>query len=323
MADGIAIIGAGMAGATCARTLADAGVRVAVFDKGRSVGGRLAQRRSDGATFDHGAQYLTARDPALVAAVERWRAAGLVAGWPEAASSAGDPVLVGVPAMNAPVKDLLAGLAVTTGFRAAGIASVDGNWLVRGEDEVIHGPFAALVLAVPAPQAVDLLATVNQGRAAELVLRLGGVRMAPCWSAMAAFTGPLPVASSTLRGEGEIVWAARNSGKPGRDGPESWTIHAGPDWSRANLERRPEEVAPELLRAFAALAGIEPPVARHLAAHRWRFALVERPLGQPCLHDPALRLGLCGDWCLGPRVEAAFLSGRAMAAALAKGGAPL
>lgn len=38
----IAIIGAGMAGLTCARGLADAGLHPVVFDKGRGIGGRLA-----------------------------------------------------------------------------------------------------------------------------------------------------------------------------------------------------------------------------------------------------------------------------------------
>jgi hypothetical protein len=323
LAQQVAVIGAGMAGAACARTLTDAGWSVRVFDKGRSVGGRMAQRRVAAGTFDHGAQYLSAREPTFASVVSRWRKLGLAADWPEASSAGGDPVLVGVPAMNAPVKDLLTGIEVTAGLRVARIESVGGGWVVRGEDETDHGPFDALVLAVPAPQAVDLLATVAQGRAAELVPQLGAVRMAPCWSAMATFEDILPLRAATLRGKDDIVWAARNGSKPGRDGRECWTVHAGPAWSAANLERRPEEVAPDLLRAFAMLAGIDPPVPVHLEAHRWRFALVERPLGRPCLHDPALRLGLCGDWCLGPRVEAAYLSGRAMAAALANPGGPL
>jgi predicted NAD/FAD-dependent oxidoreductase len=42
----VAIIGAGMAGLSCARRLLAAGVRVDVFEKSRSTGGRLATRRS-------------------------------------------------------------------------------------------------------------------------------------------------------------------------------------------------------------------------------------------------------------------------------------
>ena len=89
------------------------------------------------------------------------------------------------------------------------------------------------------------------------------------------------------------------------------------------LERRPEEITPALLAAFAAFVPRALPPPTYQAAHRWRYALVERPLGEPCVWDPALRLGLCGDWCLGPRVEAAYLSGTALAAALVNDGSPL
>ena len=56
--------------------------------------------------------------------------------------------------------------------------------------------------------------------------------------------------------------------------------------------------------------------ADEIVAHRWRYALVEQAAGLPCLWDGAALLGACGDWCLGGRVEAAFDSGRALAACI-------
>ncbi len=315
----VAVIGAGMAGAACVRALADYGMAVRVFDKGRSVGGRLAQRRTPAGTFDHGAQYLGARDPEFAKQVTAWRERGLVADWPEAANAAGRPVTVGVPAMNAPVKALLDGLSVDTGFRVAALVQLGDGWAVRGEGGATQGPFAAVLLAVPAAQAVQLLETAGPERAVSLILRLGGVRMAPCWSLLVAFEEGLALEAPALRLDGTLAWAARNGSKPGRGGGECWTVHAGPAWSAEHLERSPDAIAPELLAAFAAETGIALPTPSYLAAHRWRYALVERPLGDSCIWDPAMQLGLCGDWCIGPRIEAAWLSGRAMAAALANG----
>ncbi|MEO0944486.1 MAG: FAD-dependent oxidoreductase, partial [Pseudomonadota bacterium] len=78
----IVIIGAGMAGIACARSLRAAGVPVRLIDKGRGIGGRVATRRAEVAdalvTFDHGAQYLdqseaAAQIAALVpGAVDHW-----------------------------------------------------------------------------------------------------------------------------------------------------------------------------------------------------------------------------------------------------------
>lgn len=316
----VAIIGAGMAGAACARALTDAGITVLLFDKGRSVGGRLAQRRVELGIFDHGAQYFRVRDPAFMAAIEGWRAQGIVTSWPGAAGSDGGDVWVGVPAMSAPVKALLADLPVATGSRITKFCYATGGWTLIGEDDRRDGPFAAVLVAVPAPQAADLLATAEESGAAALLLRLGGVRMAPCWSVMAAFAAPLAVSAPALRpAGGPLAWAARNGSKPGRGEGEAWTLHATPDWSRDRLECEPVEVASALLAAFAAALDGTLPDVTYLAAHRWRYAFAERPLGEPCLWDPALRIGLCGDWCLGPRVEAAFVSGQALATAVLAG----
>lgn len=324
----IAIVGAGLAGAACARALADAGMGVRLFDKGRSIGGRLAQRRVEQGVFDHGAQYLAARDPAFLVAVDGWRRQGIIADWPGVESSSGAPVLVGVPSMSAPVKALLADLPVATACRIEALRHATGGWVLVAEDGTRHGPFAAVVLAVPAPQSVSLLATAGEAVAAAMILRLGEVGIAPCWSALAAFAEPLGPSVPALRfADGPLAWAGRNASKPGRGTAETWTLHATPGWSASWLERDPVDVGQALLAGFGAHLGQTLPRASYLAAHRWRHALVERPLGEPCMWDPVSRLGLCGDWCLGPRVEAAFLSGLALAesvsASLANPTAPL
>jgi predicted NAD/FAD-dependent oxidoreductase len=90
-------------------------------------------------------------------------------------------------------------------------------------------------------------------------------------------------------------------------------LYAGPEWSARHREDDREQVAQALCDAFHALLGIQALPPSHVAAHRWRHALASRPLDQDCLFDPDLGLGACGDWCLGARVEAAFLSGAAMA----------
>jgi predicted NAD/FAD-dependent oxidoreductase len=310
----IAVVGAGMAGASCARALADAGHDVRLLDEGHAVGGRMAQLRTEAGIFDHGAQYLSVRDPRFAARTETWRAADILAPWPGVLSGEGSPVEIGIPAMSAPVGALLGDLPVATGAAVTKLARGEAGWKLELQDGTSHGPFGALVLAVPAPQAAALLGTVDLPQAAPLLVRLGGVTIEPCWTALAAFPAGLDLDRSAWRlAAGPLAWAACNASKPGRGGGECWTLHAGPAWSRERLERAPEEVAPLLLESFAGRLGRDLPEPTFLAAHRWRHALVTRPLGAPCLWEPATRLGLCGDWCLGPRVEAAFLSGLALA----------
>ncbi len=301
----VGILGAGMAGLACAEALRVAGLEVTLFDKGRAPGGRMSTRRvateAGEASFDHGAQYFTVRDPDFQARVARWQDAGFAAPW----AAAGADAWVGTPGMNAPVKRMAASARVHWSAQIDGISREDDGWRIAGER------FDAAVVATPAEQAGPLLAPWEAGFAAKAAQTIS----APCWTVMAAFAEPLPFTVDVLRAEGPIGWAARNSAKPGRSGPESWVVQAGPDWSRMHLEETPAEIVGPLLAALAARAGTPLPAPLTASAHRWRYAK-SGSAGDGLLWSAALRLGACGDWLIGPRVEAAWVSGHRLAAAL-------
>ena len=172
--------------------------------------------------------------------------------------------------------------------------------------------FDAVAVAVPAPQALTLLAP--HGRSFQ---RINEARMAPCWTAMMSFDAPVDAGAEVRRWTtGPLAWAACDSSKPARpDGPRCWVVHASRAWSREHLEDDAQDVAQWLWQEFhAAVGGLPTPAT--LRAHRWRHAFVEQPLGSPCIVDEESVVGACGDWCVAPRVEAAFDSGRALAHSL-------
>jgi photolyase PhrII len=309
----VAVIGAGIAGLSCARTLADHAYDVAVFDKGRSPGGRMATRRADGFEFDHGAQYFTARDACFRRHVESWRQDGLAGPWPDhGVGASGDQRFVGTPAMNAIAKHLAAELGVACGVRVGAVERHAAGWQLADADGTELGTWDAVVVATPAPQAVPLLAA-----APALAERAAQAAIDPCWAVLVGLAAPADADFTIARPEnGPLAWIARNSSKPGRSGGEAWVLHARHDWSAAHLEDAPEEVARRLLGTFARLLERSTLPVAHLSAHRWRYALASQPIGEPCLFDGALGIGACGDWCLAGRVEAAFLSGRALAGRL-------
>ena len=74
----VVVIGAGVAGLMAAQSLVKNGHDVVVLDKGRSPGGRLATRRIDDATLDHGAQFFTVRESSFESHVAEWIASGVV-----------------------------------------------------------------------------------------------------------------------------------------------------------------------------------------------------------------------------------------------------
>ena len=306
----IAVIGAGLAGLSCAQNLNTAGLDVTVFDKSRGLGGRLATRRADGLAFDHGAQYLTAQS----APFKRFVNANedTLASWtPHVDGERRDSDwLVGTPGMSSVGKALAEGIAVSKACRIIGLQRPGTNWHLTSEAGETFGPFARLAIAIPAPQAFELLLTASIE-----MPELNDVIMAPCWTLMLAFERSSGLDFDALRpSTGPIGWIARNDSKPGRDSTvEQWVVQAGPDWSRHHLENNAVEIEKDLLGAFQALAPVDLPPPVFSAAHRWRFALVEKPLGRPCLFEQDSGFGLAGDWCIAPRGEAAFESGVALA----------
>lgn len=324
----IAVIGAGVAGQSAASVLSGAGALVTVFDKGRGAGGRLATRRDGNWQWDHGAQYFTARDPALKALLAGLAAKGVVAPWGGqigtltpagfVPGSDAEPRFVGTPRMSALVAALGTGATVYD-IELREIAT-RGSMLTLTDRHGEHfGPYDAVVVATPAPQAVPLLA-LSPPVASQAAL----VETAPCWALMMAFDAPLGLGFDgafvdPALNHGMISWIARDSSKPGRPAGagETWVVHASPEWSAVNIEGAPEAIAALLHAGFNAVTGNTAP-PRAAIAHRWRHAMTTRPAGSNHLIDPTRPIGACGDWCLGARIEGAFLSGRSLGRAMAE-----
>ena len=134
--------------------------------------------------------------------------------------------------------------------------------------------------------------------------------MAPCWAVMLVPESPLglPFDGAFIHGQA-VGWAARQDSKPGRAPIEAWVLHATAQWTKAHWEMPSSGVIDALCEAFAASAGISPIKVSRSTAHRWRYALPTLPTDSRCLVDSALKIGACGDWCGGPRLEGAYLSG--------------
>lgn len=315
----IAVVGAGIAGLACARTLRDAGHDVRVFEKSRSVGGRMATRRTDRGTFDHGAQYFTVRDPVFRRAIDGWLGAGVIA--PYAGRIVGlqsgvttslshdEQRYVAVPQMNAVCRALAADTEVVFECTVTAVTPGEDGWRVSW-DEGGDSRFDALVLAVPAIQALPLCSAVPA-----LGSQAGNGHHAPCWAVMMQYEQPLPVSfDAAFVSNATVGWVMRDASRPGRAAGERWVLHATADWSKTHLEDDAATVASKVIEAFHAAAGISAKTVE-ARAHRWRYAL-SPGLNVGCLWDRQHRIGACGDWCADGRIEGAYLSGLALGAEL-------
>lgn len=319
----IAVIGAGLAGSVAARKLAEAGLDVTIFDKGRSVGGRMATRRTARTQFDHGAQYFTASDDQFQSQVEAWCQQGVAAVWNGpfvvfddgrlTGPAGGPPRYVGCPDMKAPSRQLCHELRVNTDTPIESI-TVELSGQVRLHTQTATlGAFDSVVLALPPAQAEPLAsAWTDLSPAAAACMR-------PCWSVMLTLRNPIAEWSGAFVNGGPLRWMARNNTKPRRTSDvEAIVLHADYDWSEQHVDDNPEIIIEALIAAADHLLpglrqGIE-----SVDAHRWLYAAGEADCTQRYLADRDVQCVVCGDWLAGSKVQGAYLSGLAGAAALSQ-----
>lgn len=329
--DSVIIVGAGVSGLACARALLDAGRKVVVLERGRGVGGRCATRRLDGVPFDFGATFLHGRAPAFLAALSSVPGAAL-RGWPTMVSGQGQPCqptaftpgeqrmgfAEGVVAFP---RHLAEGVDVRLEQRVTRIESAGSRVLLEtaGGDE--HQS-SVVVLALAAEQTRGLLQTMAtpfpEVRAATALLGLAHSQATLALMALYPAEAPSVPWQVCFPQESRVLQLIANETSKRDTGQRrAFVFQARPSWSREHLEdpEWPTALLAEAARVVGPWAAS--PVAT--SAHRWTWARNGRDselAGPMLLPLPEGGLvGVCGDrFAPGAGVEAAFLSGRALAA---------
>ena len=302
----VAVVGAGIAGAACARALLAGGVAVQVLDRGHAAGGRLASRTLSGRAVDTGASYCTARDERFVEVVDDWVRRGIARPWTDTFHVAGPeglreaksgPLRYGAPGgLRSLVEDLLDGTPVRleTPVTAVGPGpTVDGT------------AYDAVVVAMPDPQAARLLDPSLADEAAAVATRTWEpvLALAAGWDTRTwddAFDGCF------VDGSDVLGWVADDGRRRG-DGAPVLVAHSTAPFAAAHLDD-PQAATDAMVRATSAVVGVDrPPAWTHV--HRWSSARPAEPR-DALFHLGPARVGLCGDGWGSPKVETAYLSGR-------------
>ncbi len=315
----IAILGSGIAGLSAARELRRHGLEAVLFEKSRGVGGRMSTRYAGDWEFDHGAQYFTVQDTefrtelnAAIAAgvVTPWQAKGLHLKAGELSADTGRDRFIAQPRMNSLPKFWARDLDVRLGKRVTGVQRAD-NWAISFEDGGSTSGFDGVISTLPPAQAKAILPSPY--------LKSGIVKSADmhvCFCLMIGLSQGLNLGWDTLRVKDlPIDWIAINNAKPGRpQGLGTVVVHSEAVWSDAHAEADRGWVQQMMLDTASALLGINLKNAPHIALHRWLYASNKASPNIPCVKGGD-GFVVAGDWCLGGRVQGAWLSGKAAAQA--------
>ena len=312
------IVGAGIAGAHCAGTLAAAGWEVDVFDKARGAGGRLSTRRMEQGWATLGTPFISAKRDPFRSQLREWVRQGWLAPvrgdiWQGRATvSWGQAQLKNHyrPTIEPSqlVRQLLGDARLHT---LARVAALRPRTIIL-EDGQAMGDYDCIVCSVPVPQAIPLLDALPLLRE-----RLGEVRYRPIWSFLMRWEGG-PAADVIKFDDHLLNLAVRQT----TDGPGLWAVHSSHEFAETYLEASFEEASTRAASALMGLLGLTWPVEVE-AAHLWRHARPESTIGGFWLGDRENRVALIGDGIAGVGVERAWESGLRLAQALIQSKAEL
>ena len=311
----IAIIGAGLAGLNLARLLGEL-ADVIVFEKSNKLGGRLSTLSEQGFSFDHGAQFFTAKNPAFQTfvkeledhhAAEQWNARFVELKFDEIQSERtwdkDFPHYVGSPAMNSIAQYLARNIDIRFNQTITGIKKIKANWLLETANSEI-GPFDWLIIAIPAEQANDLLPKNLSPK-----MMLQDLKMQPCFTLMLGyeienfFDWDAAFVSDSI-----LSWVSVNSSKPNRGKPLSIIAMSTNEWANQNLSKSDSIIINEMLKELAKISGKTLNEASFIKLKRWKYANAFKQEQALEIIDYPLKLAFCGDWCISGRIESAFMS---------------
>lgn len=315
----VVIIGAGLSGLSCARTLREAGVPVVILEKSRSFGGRCATRLWEGHVVDHGVLFFEESQTTFTAAARAVAAADLT----DLTAPVVDASGAEIPSQgrrythragaNRLAKALAEGIDLRHEHLVENLQALpEGAWQVGVANGTVVTA-SAVVLTAPGPQTATLLGTIG------VDLPTPASDFSPCLTGFLAYEGEAlgnTAEALARQGKGLLHWSVCENHKPGRIQP-GYTVlvaHGSDDFSQEYFDAA-VEVWLDLLRPeVEELWGVSQAAFLHLFGHRWRFARCW-PGGwtsQLGLQLPA-GIFLAGDTLVGSSVEAVWRSGRATA----------
>ena len=319
----IAIIGAGLSGLTLATELSSF-CDITLFEKSPAAGGRMASRRLADHSFDHGAQFFSAKTPAFRQFLVPLLEAGVVADWQARFVELDNqticsrrqwtgefPHYVGMPDMASIGEWLSQGLSIQYNSPISQLHRTSDKWLLSDNQGHGRGEFDWVIVTLPASQSAALLPATF---AEHDVIRQ--IQMKACYALMLTLheLPALPFDAALVK-NADISWISVNSSKPGRSGA-AMVVHATNDWADRHLDTDPALLKQDMIQTVCQISGLVQDNIKHADIKRWRYANLPTQNGRPFYLDTSRQLAACGDWCLQGRVEAAFTSAFKLAQSL-------
>jgi len=305
----VVVVGAGLAGLVCAKELQHQELNAVVLDKSRGVGGRIATRRLHDTCADLGLPYFSVQGKQTQQLLDCLQENNIIRPWTgkiyelnaqkDWLPMATVQRYVASGGINAIAKFLAQDLEVWREWRVTALKPTENRtWQIFSEDRAIAAK--AVVVAIPAPQALMLLEASSLSLPSEFLDNLSSVQFDPCITVIAGYHRDRGLSWQAVKflDDPQLLWAIWESSKRDNLKQPILTLHSTAQFAQDCLDTK--DLSPIRDKLCDRAAQVLLPWLNHPQwhqVHRWRYAFVSRSLKMPCLTTTIpLPLVCCGDW---------------------------
>ena len=309
--------GSGVAGSTIANILSKK-YSVHVFDKARGSGGRSSNKKfKRNLSFDHGVQYISPKSKKFIKFTQKLFKKKIFKTWDgnhldfTFEKKINNVKYIGTKGNNALIKYQLKCIKQFFKSQIIKIEYKKYFWKITLNDNSSH-QFKALILTCPFPQLKKLA-----GRYLEKKISNLKIQMQPNITVMIALKNKKELPISSIKfDDNMLAWAANeNSKKRFKSNLNLWTLQASLKWSKKTINKykTDKSIMNKLISKFSQLTGLEKNKIIYKKIHGWKYSYSYQKTSLLSNWNKKYKLGICGDWFGGPKVENAWLSANDLA----------
>ena len=305
------VLGSGISGSTIANLL-DKKYNVLLIDKARGIGGRASNKTyKSNISFDHGLQYFSSKEKKFNKLINQLHKNKILKIWEGphldlSFKNKKTKKFIGRNANNDLNKFFLKKIKKIFNYEIKSIIYTGKYWIVSDKKRVIQAK--NLIISFPYDQVV----TVAKKYLSKKIIRMK-VKMQPNITLMVTEKNNNKIPFSSLKLENSIIsWIANeNSKKRFKYGQNLWTIQANEKFSKKiinSYKKNKIKFSRIILKEFSNLLGIRHKSLKIFRIHGWKYSYSNYSTNINSYWNNKYKLGICGDWFLGPKAEHAWMS---------------
>ena len=308
------VIGSGISGATIANLL-NKKYQLDLFDKGRGPGGRASFKRiKDKIGFDHGTQYISPKTRNFKKFTSNLIKKKILKKWggthiflnSKKKEDKKHIKIIGKNGNNDICKYLLKKIRCYYQSEVKKIYYKDRSWFLLFNDGKVK-TYKGIILTCPFPQLRKLSKKfINNSFIKK------NIKMDSNITVMIAIKKGKKVPSSFLFDDPILGWAGNeNTKKRFKSKYELWTLQSTFKWANKKINGNKKDLKENskiLIEKFFKLTKIKKTKIVYSINHGWKYSSNSKPFRIKSYWNSAKKLGVCGDWFVGPRLESGWIS---------------